>query len=233
MSVQAMVRVMESSEASGINRLVLLVMANRAGGDGDECFASIDRIAFECRINTRTVQRSVARLVELGDLKAHGVHPRHRTNVYAVMPKVRVAESHPPVTSDAPAPPKRKELGGTALLEPQTSLVSDLSSRQRDPIFDALAEIEGLNLAELDRDTGRRIGVVQSKLLREHVGVTPGEIVRRAHNYESHFPDATLTANALVKWWPRLGQPKNGRGPKEGQGARMMREAADLAEQGR
>lgn len=120
MSVQASSRVMEFSEAQALARLVLMVMANRAGGDFDECFASVDRLAFECRIDTRTVQRAIGRLVKAGDLAYVGIHPKHRTNIYRVMPAqtvsmfpaAGVAESHPPVTSDAPAPPELKELRG-------------------------------------------------------------------------------------------------------------------------
>lgn len=112
MSVQAMARVMSDSEAGGIDRLVLLVMANRAGGDFDECFASVDRLAFECRVDVRTVQRATKRLVASGDLVPAGVHPRHRTNVYRVM-AAGVAESHPPGTTDAPVPPERKERSGS------------------------------------------------------------------------------------------------------------------------
>jgi Helix-turn-helix domain len=129
MSVQAMTRVMDFSEATGINRLVLLVMANRAGGDFDECFASVDRLAFECRIDVRTVQRAVKRLVKANDLAVAGIHPKHRTNVYRVMPAATVrmftpagvAESHPPGATTPPAPPELKELGVTGSATASTS----------------------------------------------------------------------------------------------------------------
>jgi helix-turn-helix protein len=117
-----MARVMATSEAAGMDRLVLLVMANRAGGDLDECFASVDRLAFECRIDVRTVQRAVKRLSSAGDLVPGGIHTEYRTNIYRVMPIPGVAESHPPGTVTTPAPPKRKKQEQTSIESPTDSL---------------------------------------------------------------------------------------------------------------
>ncbi len=114
MSIQAMLRAMEESEARAVERLVLLVMANRAGGDNDECFASVGRLAFEARVDPRTVQRCIARLVSTGDLAPNGIHAKYRTNVYFVMPQEGVAESHPPGIGGVPAPPEL-DLGSRGL----------------------------------------------------------------------------------------------------------------------
>lgn len=130
MSIQAMSRVMSDSEARGIDRLVLLVMANRAGGDHDECFASIERLSHECRVDQRTVQRAQRRLVESGDLALMGVHPKYRTNIHRVLPaSARVAESHPLGTSDPSAPPELNEPVSQGSVVDSRVLDSDVLAR--------------------------------------------------------------------------------------------------------
>jgi Helix-turn-helix domain len=56
------------SEATGNDRLVLLAIADQANDDGEEAWPSQATIAERCRISTKTVQRSVQRLVEHGEL---------------------------------------------------------------------------------------------------------------------------------------------------------------------
>jgi hypothetical protein len=112
MTLQAMARVMGESEAAGTARLVLLVMANRAGGDQDVCFASVERIAHECRISERAVQENIRRLRDSGDLVFDQVHPDYRTNVYFVMPvasRSKVQNLHPPATERQQSAPKQKK----------------------------------------------------------------------------------------------------------------------------
>jgi hypothetical protein len=133
MSVQAMGRVMDDSEAKGVARLVLLIMANRAGGDGDMCFASVERIAHECRVHTRTVQRSIRSLEASGDLTDMGVHPRFKTVVYGVMP-TGVAQRHPG-TPGPILPPKRKKQGLGVVVD-STDLDSDLELKAGKPATD-------------------------------------------------------------------------------------------------
>jgi Helix-turn-helix domain len=212
-SVQASTRVMEYSEAAGVNRLVLLVMANRAGGDFDECFASTDRIAFECRIDVRTVQRAVKRLVSAGELTLVGIHPRHRTNIYRVMPAATVAmfpaagvaESHPPGASTPPAPPELKEQGLTLSVASSSShpTLRAESARQRDRLFEALLDVE--NILPGDKLTRSARGKLNSaaKQLRE-VDATADDVRARAAIYRRKHPTWELTAPSLVKHWPSL-----------------------------
>ena len=212
MSVQASTRVMEYSEAAGVNRLVLLVMANRAGGDFDECFASTDRIAFECRIDVRTVQRAVKRLVSAGELTLVGIHPKHRTNIYRVMPAATVsmfpaagvAESHPPGATTPPAPPERKEqgLGLSVASASHTPPLRAEGARPRDELFEALAQVENADMTALTRSSRGKLNDA-TKQLRD-IGATPKEVVNKAATYRWMHPTWDLTAQALVKHWPNL-----------------------------
>lgn len=125
MSVQAMTRVMADSEAAGMARLVLLVMANRAGGDDDVCFASVERIAHESRVSIRTVQRSITALQKTGDLVLEGVHSRFQTNVYRVMPVGQMGG----VRESPPRQPRTKPVTQTEVTGVIGSLDSDVEDK--------------------------------------------------------------------------------------------------------
>jgi len=98
MSIQAMVWVLDHSEAGGSSRLVLLVIANHAHGDGTRAYPSVATVAAECRMSGRQIQRILHQLVEEGHLEVTGVSPL-QTNVYRVagMTPERGDEMSPPV----------------------------------------------------------------------------------------------------------------------------------------
>jgi hypothetical protein len=126
MSVQAIARVMAESDATATTRLVLLVMANRAGGDDDVCFASVERISDECRMSERAVQSNLRLLEASGDIVLQGVHPEYRTNVYRVMP-VGVQILHPGADVRRTSAPNRKKQGSDLGLVSSSSEVGSLS----------------------------------------------------------------------------------------------------------
>lgn len=76
------------------------------------------------------------------------------------------------------------------------------STRERNPIWDALVEVFG----EPSTDTARTLrGKVCSSLTR--AGATPEDLIARARSWPRHFEDATLTETALEKHWDKLGRP--------------------------
>ena len=90
MSVEALAIVLHHSKASGTDKLVLLGVANHAGDGG--AWPSIETLARYANTTERTVQRSVHKLVQLGELAVHrnagGTHltPDHkRPNRYDVL----------------------------------------------------------------------------------------------------------------------------------------------------
>jgi hypothetical protein len=68
MSVQALAWVLEHSRSEGNDRLVLISIANHASAVGHESFPGASTIAREARCSERTVYRSLAALVSLGEL---------------------------------------------------------------------------------------------------------------------------------------------------------------------
>lgn len=82
MSIQAIAWVLEHSEATLANRLVLLAIANHADANGWNAYPSIPRIAAEARLNRSTVYRALDALVDAGEIVC-----RHRpgySNMYGI-----------------------------------------------------------------------------------------------------------------------------------------------------
>jgi hypothetical protein len=84
MSVQAMTRVMESSQAHGMTRFVLLVIANHETEDRG-AFPAIERLAKECGCGVRTVQDAITRAKKMGELSVEYRAGPHGTNIYRTL----------------------------------------------------------------------------------------------------------------------------------------------------
>lgn len=103
MSIQSMVFVLEDSEATGSERLVLLALANHVnGGRGDDwtVWPSVATIASEARISKRTAQATLRRLEKDGRIREAGKGPKG-TIKYAIVRDCPLdqsggAESAPP-----------------------------------------------------------------------------------------------------------------------------------------
>jgi DNA-binding MarR family transcriptional regulator len=103
MSLAAMVAVMEDSQARGIDRLVLLAIANSANDEGTDAWPLQQTIADNAGVSKRTVQRSIESLQEMDELVVTRASTRDR-NFYTVVvaskramaklrPQIRHAES--------------------------------------------------------------------------------------------------------------------------------------------
>lgn len=68
MSIQAIAWVLDYSEANGIDRLVLIALANHANSETGECHPGVRRIAQEAHCAPETVTISIRRLVKLGEV---------------------------------------------------------------------------------------------------------------------------------------------------------------------
>jgi hypothetical protein len=65
--------------------LLLLAIADFAHDDGTKAFPSVGTLANKARMDRRSVQRSVARLVEIDELAVKRGHGRNNTNAYTVL----------------------------------------------------------------------------------------------------------------------------------------------------
>jgi hypothetical protein len=91
--------------------------------------------------------------------------------------------------------------------EVEAAISAPAKQRERNPLFDALASVDGSNPQEVQGAAARAIGVALAEIRRATPDVTPDEIKRRAAMWPRHFPDAVFTPTALAKWWARLAKP--------------------------
>jgi hypothetical protein len=81
MSHQAQTHVMTHSRQKGSHRLVLLIIANHAHGDGTNAFPSMRTLAAESLMSERQVIRIVAELERSGELIVERSRGRHAHNM--------------------------------------------------------------------------------------------------------------------------------------------------------
>ena len=99
-------------------------------------------------------------------------------------------------------------------------------ARERNPAWDALAEIEGHggNPSPIAAGgIGRALKAIRSMMPGAELDAVAAEIRRRAGNWASHFEGATMTAMALAKWWSRMEAPKVA-APKPGGWSKFSKE---------
>lgn len=91
--------------------------------------------------------------------------------------------------------------------KPEPENLAPKSARERDELFEATAEVCGIDWQRDLTDHARGPLNTAVKQLRE-VGATPAEVRRRAQNWPGLFERATLTPPALAKHWPQLERAK-------------------------
>lgn len=97
MSIQALVWVIERSQARLADRCVLVSIANHCDRQGQNAWPSVDTISHEAKVSPRKVQVSLAHLSKMGELTiARNQGPRG-TNLYALPLMTR---SNPPLLAE-------------------------------------------------------------------------------------------------------------------------------------
>ncbi len=86
-----------------------------------------------------------------------------------------------------------------------TAETTTKKARARNPLFDALCEVEGSNAEEAGKVSGGRIAGALRVIRIMTPDVTAEEIRRRAANYRASWPTVSITANALANNWAKFG----------------------------
>lgn len=170
--------VFEKSKSQGIERLILLVIADHCNSDGEHAFPRISVIARRANVSQRTVKRKIQDLVERGELSV--VNRQGTSNLYKIVALESVVESSPSEKTSSDKPVK-------------------VSARKRNLIWDALLTACNVNPDNVNSSEAGRYGRMV-RVLNESKA-TPEEIFSRAQTYQQKFPQATLTPTALVNRW--------------------------------
>ncbi len=217
-----MAAVLEGSRAKGSELLVLLLVANHAGGADQGTWVSAATLAREARMSERQIRRILGHLEELGEISRE--HRRGQPTILRVTVSTSLST---PDTAMSATPDKMSDaeprntpdiaMSGTPdiAMSPEPSEPSEKNllredapkTRERDPAFDALAEACGADPRHLTRRYAQTVGVALADIRHATPSVSPAEIRRRARRWREVFPNASLTPMALAKHWPALEGP--------------------------
>lgn len=180
MAIKVMDWVFDNSKAQGIERLILLVIADHCNVEGENAFPRVSVIARRANVTERTVRRRLNDLVALGELEV--IKRPGTSNIYRIVIPGLNAEDTPKGKEVEVKPKQRK-----------------VKARERNPIWDALLNACNVDPDNVNSNEGSRYGKLV-KVLKES-DATPEEIFARAQTYRMKFPQATLTPTALVNRW--------------------------------
>lgn len=180
MAIRILDWVFENSKAQGIERLILLVIADHCNADGENAFPRVSVIARRANVSERTVRRRINDLVALGELEV--VQREGRSSLYKIVIPGIDSQHEDVEQPDKEVKPKTKR-----------------AKRARNPIWDALLNACNVSPDNVNSSEASRYGKLV-KVLKDS-DATPEEIFARAMAYRQKFPKATLTPTALVNRW--------------------------------
>jgi hypothetical protein len=228
-SVEAIAACLHHSKASGTDKLVLIGIANHEGDGG--AWPSVATLARYANCTERNVQRSLSSLVQLGEIEVvrqaggnEGTRTDRRPNLYRVLvrcPQLCDGSTKHKTRGDATVTPQpngvtstvpRGDAGvinGVTPTSPEPSLepsgkplASATQKRNRDLLFEAVAQASGCTIDRLTRTERGQINKATGEL--REIGATPDQVAAKARAWVRQYPGATLTPIALVKHWSAL-----------------------------
>ena len=193
MSVYCMARVFNKSKATGIDRFVLLSIADNAWDDGSNAWPSIKRICYKTGLGRRTVQRAINSLIQMGELERIE-RPGH-SSFYNVL-----------ITDEWPDNPFLEDdvQSTVAVVAKKAKPVKKevVKTREPDLIWEAVLDVCGINPNTLNQqERGKHNRAM--KLIRESQA-TPDDVYIRAQVYRKKFDGIALTPLALANHWSSL-----------------------------
>ncbi|GLL08026.1 hypothetical protein GCM10017581_097860 [Dactylosporangium matsuzakiense] len=141
-SLKAMTWVWDHAQVGGSDLLLLLAIADNADDTGANAWPSIATLARKCRVDERTVQRIIRRLVAAQHLVVETTTGGRRSNRYALaMPAPDASSTGSPTPpanrhpAETPPPARRQGRGGTSatagVAQPRHPNVLEPSSNDR------------------------------------------------------------------------------------------------------
>ena len=185
MSVRVMSKVWDSEKVFGMDKFVLLAIADNAWDDGTNSWPSVTTIMKKCGIARSTVQRCMRNLEALGLLDT--------TQRFGTSNMYRVIDDEAVIV---------KAKAGSAVVKKAKKSSTELVVRNADDVWDAVMNACGINVDTLNtQERGKHNKAV--KLLKES-GATAQQITERAQEYKRRFEKAALTPLALASHWSSL-----------------------------
>ncbi|MBC7367322.1 MAG: hypothetical protein H7343_11025 [Undibacterium sp.] len=151
-----------------------------------------------------------------------GTLPRAKGNP---LPALRATPS--PQTDGSSVPIIEKERKERKELKIASGEPAAIEPRARDLIFEALAKVDNVKIAELTGGGRGSLNKARAEIFKASPNVTPAEITRRAAILRAMYPTATMSAAFLAKHWARCGNmPQDPSSYAAAETRRLEREAA-------
>lgn len=184
-----MARVFNKSKSTGIEKFVLISIADNAWDNGTNAWPSVNRLCYKTGLGRRTVQRAINTLIEMGELERIE-RPGH-SNMFNVL-----------ITDEWPDNPFVDDKPATGLPAVAKKTKAPAKTKEADPIWEAVLDVCGINSRTLNsQERGKHNRAV--KLIKESQA-TPDEIYLRAQVYRRKFDGIVLTPLALANHWSSL-----------------------------
>lgn len=202
MSVEATTWVWDHSPEQNANRWVLLCLAEYADKTGANARPSAETIARRTTFSERHIRRALADMRRRGVIVAQGIH-KSGVTVYQI--QMTLTPCHPDtgvtLTPTSATPDTRVTPPLTPVSPDSSRTIKNhpVVPRKRDPIWDELIIIEGEPATKSERS---RLNDA-AKQLRD-AEIDPALIPVAARNFRKEWPNATLTAHALVANFTRF-----------------------------
>lgn len=170
-----------------------------------EAFPARRTLAGRLRCAVRSVDRALAELVDAGAVTVTHRYVAGRqtsstyrlTAVRGATPQARGGD-----TGDAPGGDTGDAQNENQRNENHPNLAPAPRTRQRDVLFERLAAVGGHRLEALTRAERSRLNAA-TKQLRD-AGATPEDVDAAVRAWARRYPNATVTAMALVNHWSEL-----------------------------
>lgn len=230
--VRLHVQLLKDDRVGAYELAVYMGIAAHAELQTGEATPSLDTLATYAKCNERTVRRARDLLREWGYIEVKD--RKGKASIYRLLPpptldsQSGVQEDTPDTQSGHPGhtvrtsadshaggPPSSEsdELDRASEREPDESKTLAPSARQPDLLFEAVANVCGIDWRELTKQARGSMNAAVAQL--RNVGATPESVRERAGNWPNLFDRATLTPPALAKHWPQLAQARAPSKPKD------------------
>lgn len=181
MSIKVTNWVWARSESRNGARLVMLALADRADDDG-KAWPSIEDLCERTLLSPRAVQKGIAKLVEIGELKVESGGGRRVRNRYTIVPKPR--------TSDGVTPEEPGQDDGVTDKEPRTF---DGVSAEETPHFEP----------ETPHSATETPSIVRENPVKS-AGEPPLEPPEEPSGNHHNYPGGGIEADRLPEWVAEL-----------------------------
>ena len=179
-------------------KLVLLSLADHARDDGSKVFPSVPRISVKCSIDTRTVQRNLRKLEELGFLQVvrKGGGRGHATEYQLVL---KGGDLSPFVRETVTLASTKGDTHATPTISKPPESTPARKPRARDPMFDAIVTACGWGQMKLTRSEAGRVAKAKKELLE--VGAIPELVLAFGDDWNRLYAGASITPQGLAANW--------------------------------